>query len=139
MSSYRIGQLAKASGFTVETIRYYEKRGLLKPSSRSSSGYRYYNEEALQRLQFTRRAKDLGFSLDEIAELLDLSLDTHASSGAVKALVEDKLRLVESRIAELQHLRNTLSGLSSCCDGHSSTANCPILAFLKEPEPEADE
>lgn len=139
MSEYRIGQLAKAAGLSVEAIRYYEQRDLLKPSHRSESGYRFYASDALPRLQFIHRAKELGFSLEEIGELLNLGFDGQGSSAAIKSLVEDKLHLVESRIADLQRLRATLASLSSCCDGSMPTAECPILAFLKEPEPDCCE
>ncbi len=131
MTSMRIGSVARASGLSVETIRYYERRGLLKAPTRSLSGYREYPPQVVDRLAFIRRGKHLGFSLDEIKELLDLELSPQADSATVKGLVEEKVLVIEARIAELSRLKQTLAELSSRCDGQGSTDGCPILRFLK--------
>ncbi|MEH6470718.1 MAG: heavy metal-responsive transcriptional regulator [Halopseudomonas sp.] len=128
----RIGQVAKSSGLSVETVRYYEQRGLLHPPHRSPSGYREYSPRVLQQLGFIGRAKTLGFSLAEIGELLQLQITPQADRGQVKQVVLEKLELVEQRIAELQRLKTELLQLSSSCDGHGAVESCPIMTFLQQ-------
>src|SRR5215467_5078830 len=96
-----IGELAKSAGVNVETVRYYERRGLLPKPPRGASGYRLFPPEALRRLQFIRRAQELGFSLDEICELLALRMSPKARCAAVKARAEAKIADIESRISTL--------------------------------------
>ena len=130
MSRLRIGKVAQLSEVSVETVRYYERRGLVETPQRSSSGYREYGEEAVQRLAFIRRAKLLGFSLEEVRELLELQLSPDADSGRVKMVVEEKIHLVNGKIEELCRLKETLAELSSRCDGEGPVECCPILGFL---------
>jgi len=125
-----IGQLAGEMGLAAETLRYYERRGLVTPSARSDSGYRLYGDGARERLRFIRRAQALGFSLDQVAELLALSDSPEADAGAVKALTEERIADIEARIRDLEHLRDGLRALSEQCPGHGSTADCPILGAL---------
>ena len=133
MAALRIGQVASAAGVSVETIRYYEQRGVLPQPQRAASGYRQYDAEVVQWLAFISRAKALGFALDEIAELLAISPDD--DRGAVKALVEEKVALIEGKIAELSGLKDTLHQLADCCSGVGPAAQCPILAFLQQGKP----
>ncbi|MCW8886447.1 MAG: heavy metal-responsive transcriptional regulator [Motiliproteus sp.] len=130
MTTLRIGQVAKAVGLSVETIRYYEQRGLLPQPGRSESGYRIYTERSIQVLVFICRSKGLGFSLQEIKELLDLQRMPEADSATVKGLVEDKIQLINAKLAELSELKQNLSTLSSLCDGVGPAEQCPILDFL---------
>lgn len=130
MSTLTIGQLANEIGVATETLRYYERRGLVTPSARSDSGYRLYGDEARERLRFIRRAQALGFSLEEVAELLAMSDSPEADAGSVKALTEDRIADIEARIRDLMHLRDGLKTLSEQCPGHGSTADCPILGAL---------
>ncbi len=118
------------SGVSVETIRYYERRGLIEEPLRSESGYREYPAEVADRLAFILRGKKLGFSLDEIRELLNLQLTPGTGSGEVKAFVEEKVALIEEKISELSRLKQTLTGLSALCDGSGPAEQCPILGFL---------
>lgn len=134
MKSLRIGELAKGAGLSVETLRYYERRGLIPPPARLASGYRSYPASTLDRLLFIRRGKQLGFSLDEIAQLLQLDMDPQLSAAQVKAQVDAKIAAVEQKIADLQQLRQSLQALSARCCGEGSTSDCPILDFLHQPD-----
>jgi len=128
----RIGELARQSGLSVEAIRYYERRGLITPSGRLPSGYRTYHPDSLQRLHFILRSKDLGFSLEEILELLNLQQQPERSSAEVKQRVEEKIELVEQKIAQLQQLNRSLHQLNDLCCGDGPVSDCPILEFLKD-------
>ena len=124
-----IGRLARQTGVGIETIRFYEREGLLTPPQRSVSGYRQYPPETAERLGFIRRAKALGFSLTEIRQLLDLASPT-GERGQIKALAEHKLAEIEQRIEELQRMRHALSELTRQCSGHGPVAGCPIIEAL---------
>jgi Cu(I)-responsive transcriptional regulator len=130
-SQLKIGQVAKQSGLTVETVRYYEQRGLIPEPQRLDSGYRVYPESILTRLNFINRCKDLGFSLQEISELLSIQIDPDNSSALVKEQVEHKIELVKEKISELQKLQGSLEQLSGMCCGEGSVSDCPIIDFLK--------
>lgn len=131
MKQLKIGQVAKQSGITVETVRYYEQRGLIPEPHRLDSGYRVYPESILTRLHFINRCKDLGFSLQEISELLSIQIDPENSSSLVKQQVENKITLVKDKITELQKLQASLEQLSGLCCGESSVSECPIIDYLK--------
>ena len=131
MKQLKIGQVAKQSGLTVETVRYYEQRGLIPEPQRLDSGYRVYPESILTRLHFINRCKDLGFSLQEISELLSIQIDPDNSSALVKEQVEHKIELVKEKISELQKLQGSLEQLSGMCCGEGSVSDCPIIDFLK--------
>ncbi len=133
MNRLRIGELARRSGLSVETLRYYERRGLIPPPERSASGYRHYPPTTLERLSFIRRCKELGFALDEIAELLQLEVNPAVGANEIKTRVEAKIGLVEQKIADLQRLRHSLRQLSSLCCGEGTLSECPILEFLHQP------
>ena len=129
-----IGQLANLAGVGVETIRFYERSGLLGPPARRSSGYRAYEETAVSRLHFIRRAKQLGFTLNEIKELLALDGDPAATRAEVKAAALSKIADIESRIRDLQRMRSALASLTSQCHGDDELAtHCPILEALHLP------
>jgi len=128
--SLTISPLARQAGVGIDTVRYYERMGLLPEPPRRASGYRIYPADALQRLQFIRRAKNLGFSLEEIKELLELSSQSVTGVSAVKATAAAKLKNVEERIAELERMRDGLRQLVQACPGHGTPQDCPILAAL---------
>ncbi len=129
-----IGQLAKDVGVNIETIRYYERRNLLGPTSRLPSGYRLYNREAQRRLQFIKNAQALGFTLHEIEELLDLQVSSKARCGDVQRKAEAKLKHVEAKVRDLQSLATALRRLIRTCQAGQPTDRCPILHSLEEDE-----
>lgn len=124
-----IGQLATRTGTKIETIRFYEKCGLLPAPSRTSGNYRSYEPSHLNRLSFIRRARDLGFSLDQIRALLDLSDDRSRSCDAIDAIAKEHLAEVNRKIADLNALRRELSNMITQC-GHGTVANCQIIEAL---------
>lgn len=136
MSSMTIGRLAKATGVNIDTIRYYERERLLAEPQRRPSGYRVYDDSAVERLHFIRRAKQLGFTLTEIGELLELSSGTDMS--AVRAAASAKLDDVERRIRELQSVRRGLKTVIDACPGHGDPHQCPIIQSLSAGAPPAD-
>lgn len=129
-----IGSLAKRVGVNIDTIRYYEREGLLPEPARRASGYRSYGEGTVAQLRFIRRAKDLGFTLEEIRDLLALSSDRRKGVRAVKKRAELRLAAIDARIAELQRVRDGLAELVLSCPGHGAPEQCPILRALGEPE-----
>ena len=130
------GQVARASRVGAETVRFYESEGLLPPTPRSSNGYRYYTEDTVQRLNFIRGAKKLGFNLKEIKELLSLHDNPHASRAEVKTLTLSKLAEIEKRIVDLQRMREVLAHLAAECSGEGPISGCPIIQTLESGEPE---
>lgn len=128
MEMIGIGALAKRAGVGIDTVRYYEREGLLEPTRRLASGYRRYGHFEVSRLRFIRRAQALGFSLKEIRELLALS--SLSDVAKVKRKAEAKLTDVERRIAELERVRSGLSRLVKACPGHGRAEDCPILRSL---------
>jgi len=134
-SLIKIGSLAKRSQISVETLRFYESEGLLLPKERSSSGYRLYNASDEQKLHFILHAKKIGFSLQEIKQLL--SLRTHKDSHTcedVKSYTGGKIQEIESKIHDLQKMKLALNNLyHACCGGDESAKNCTILNSLDDP------
>lgn len=130
MESLTIGQLAKQTDMSLETIRFYEREGLIESPPRRPSGYRAYPPETVQRIRFIRTAKELGFSLKEIGELLALRVDPVESCTHVKTIAEDKITDIEQRIRRLQRMRKTLRKLVTACDAREATSDCPILDSL---------
>jgi MerR family copper efflux transcriptional regulator len=130
MDALGIGQLAKRGGVGIDTVRYYERNGLLTPHTRLASGYRRYGDFELARLRFIRRAQALGFTLKEIKQLLALSAQRDV--GRVKRSAQTKLLDVEARIAALVRMRDGLATLIEACPGHGRAADCPILRALTE-------
>lgn len=135
-NDFTIGQLAQRAQLATETLRHYERLGLIEPSRRSPSNYRLYGSQALQRLRFIRRAQALGFSLPEIRQLLELHRQGEGDMAQVRAVAEQRLRQIEQRMADLQRLRGGLEQLVQACPGHGALGECPILAALcSEEEP----
>lgn len=126
-----IGEAAAASGVSAKMIRYYEDAGLVPPAERSASGYRLYGEADVHRLRFIRRARDLGFAVTEIRELLGLWSDRSRRSADVKRLAQAHIADLEERIAKLRQMADTLRELADCCAG-DHRPDCPILAGLED-------
>src|SRR5882757_9941547 len=133
-----IGILSKRSGVNVETIRYYERIGLLPSPPRSAGGYRVYSSTHAERLQFVRRARDLGLSLDEVRRLLSLADQKSSSCGKVRDLAAHHLADIRARIADLKRMEHVLSRLVKAC-AIGKLPNCPLLEALAHPDnnPEA--
>jgi MerR family copper efflux transcriptional regulator len=131
MSELTIGKLAAQAGVAVDTVRYYERNGLLPEPPRRASGYRIYPAAAVKRLRFIRRAKTLGFTLAEIGELLALAAP-RADVRKVKHAAQTKLVLLDDKIADLERIRASLRQLVAHCPGHGDSADCPILNALNE-------
>lgn len=126
----KIGELARRAGVGIDTVRYYEREGLLPQAQRLASGYRVYGTAVLQRLRFICRAKALGFTLPEIRDLLALSDHRGDDMATLRAAAVDKLHNVEARLAELNRVREGLQALVTSCPGHGALAQCPILNAL---------
>jgi len=133
-----IGTVADRAGVTSKTIRYYESIGLIDPARRTDSGYRVYDERDVQTLRFVHRARSLGFSVSEVADLLTLWRDRNRASADVKALARQHLRDIDRKIADLQGMRDTLVHLMERCHG-DERPDCPILDDLAGAQPVADE
>lgn len=133
-SSFTIGTVAKRVGVGIDTIRFYEREGLLPEPERRASGYRSYGEGTVAQLRFIRRAKHLGFTLEEIRELLALSADRQRGVKAVKKRAQARLAAIEQRIVELERVRDGLAQLVESCPGHGAPEQCPILRALSDEE-----
>ena len=133
MDTWSIGQLAKRADVAIDTVRYYERNQLLAPAGRLASGYRRYGETELRRLRFIRRAKALGFSLDDIRGLL--ALGEGQDVAKVKQAAEAKRIDIGQRIAELERIRAGLDRLIAACPGHGRAESCPILNALSQEDP----
>ena len=133
-ASMTIGTLARAAGVGIDTVRFYEREGLLPAPTRRASGYREYLPPSVGRLRFIRRAKELGFSLDEIRDLLSLSADRERGVSGVKQRAESRLAEVEQRLQELRRMQRGLKQLIDACPGHGPLDTCPILAALGDKE-----
>lgn len=130
MKTLTRGQLARACDVGVETIRFYERQGLLPPPPRSATGYRHFSTDTVDRLNFIRRAKELGFNLKEIRELLALHDDEHGDRASVKAITEAKLSEIIGKIRDLQRMQTVLSHLATECSGTGPIGGCPIIHAL---------
>ncbi len=131
VETLRIGELARRSGVGVETVRFYERRGLLPDPPRSRSGYRCYPAATVSRIRFIRRAKELGFSLAEIDELLNLRAAPGDACEHVRARAEAKIADIDERIASLRRMRSALDRLrAACLERRGTSGDCPILGAL---------
>ena len=129
-----IGEASRASGVSAKMIRYYEETGLIPPAGRTGSGYRTYGPKEVQILRFVRRARDLGFPMDKVAELLALWRDRERASADVKRLAQDQISALEHRIIEMGAMRETLEHLVRSCAG-DTRPDCPILDDFGGPTP----
>ena len=125
-----IGRLADEVGINLETVRFYERRGLLPRPPRSASGYRLFPVNAARRLRFIKRAQELGFSLNEIRELLALRTSPHTTTAEIRNRTEAKIADIEGKIKSLDSMRRTLRKLAKSCAGCGPLADCPILESL---------
>jgi Cu(I)-responsive transcriptional regulator len=126
-----IGQAAKASGVSPKMIRYYEQTGLIPKAARRDTGYRDYGDDDVHRLRFIRRARDLGFTVEQIGELLALWSDRSRASGDVKALALGHVEALRAKIAEIEGMVATLETLAVSCNG-DDRPDCPIITGLAE-------
>jgi MerR family mercuric resistance operon transcriptional regulator len=125
-----IGHLAREAGINLETVRYYERQGLLPKPPRSASGYRLFPAEAARRIRFIRRAQELGFSLREIRELLSLRVSPTTKSAEIREKAEAKIGDIEAKIRSLESMKKSLLKLTKSCAGCGPVAECPILESL---------
>src|SRR5213592_175487 len=126
-----IGQVASAADVNVQTIRYYERRGLVPTPRRTAAGYRQYTYDAVARLRFIKHAQELGFSLQEIQELLGLRVRHGAACDTVERKTRKKIEVVQQRIRHLQRMKRTLERLAAACEVRRPTDDCPILEVLE--------
>jgi len=131
-----IGAVADATDVGVETLRFYEREGLLPEPPRSDAGYRLYDAEAVRRVRFIRKAKELGFTLSETKELLELRVTDTSVCDDVQDRAQQKIAAVEGRIRELERIRRVLTDLVAACAARSETSECPILEVLHDDEPD---
>lgn len=129
---YTIGKVAQALGVNIQTLRYYERRKLLLPKTRKVSGYRVYDEESLKRLRFIKNAQELGFSLKEISNLLNLKVSSKARCGDIQNKAQERLNEVETKIKRLEAIKQVLKNLVQTCHREETTDKCPILKSLDE-------
>lgn len=132
MEIFSIGQVARRAGVGVETVRFYEREGLLEEPARRASGYRQYSEEVIKQIRFIKRAQQLGFSLKEILELLTLRVDGETSCGQVKERTAAKLAEVEQKMVELQRMQQALLQVASLCEAEGPKSRCPLLDALDQ-------
>lgn len=126
----RIGRVAAEAGVNVQTLRFYERKGIVPPPERTDGGYRLYPEDTISLVRFVKRAQTLGFTLSEIQELLELRDNPHRSCRRVKEVAEAKLDEVEEKLADLRRLKKALRGLAQSCDSDAGRLTCPILEAL---------
>jgi len=129
---FTISRVASAADVNVQTVRYYERRGLFPATRRTTSGYRQYADEAVARLRFIKHAQALGFSLKEIQELLSLRIRRSAACDTVERKTREKIGLVQRRIVDLQRMKRTLERLAAACSARRPTDDCPILEALED-------
>lgn len=126
------GQVAASSGLDIETVRFYERRGLIQDPPRSGAGYRQYSDEDVSRLLFIKRAKELGFSLKEVGDLLTLRGKPDVSRAEVRVQAEAKLADIEEKIRDLTRMKNALLHLARACNAQGRTEGCPIMEALNQ-------
>lgn len=129
-SRLKIGEVAAMAGVPTATVRYYERRRLIAPLQRSPSGYRQYDATAAERLRFIKHAQGLGFSLDEVQEILELPAGDPAACARVEAVAREKIRVVRQRLEELHRLERALRTVVRTCADHATADPCPVLVAL---------
>lgn len=132
MKTMKIGEVAKLSGTGIETIRFYEREGLLLEPERRPSGYRQYDESTVERLEYIRRAKELGFTLAEIRELMELSFVSQTCCDHIRQRAETKITDIETKIRSLQQMKRSLGKIVERCRNKNSTDNCPLVHKTKK-------
>lgn len=125
--------MAKKSGVNIETVRYYERRGLIPQPPRTESGYRQFSDKTIKRIKFVKRAQELGFSLEEIQKLLEISdFEANFDSYEVQQFATEKIKQLEVKIADLQQIKSVLETLSKKCPGSGPIQGCPIMEKLSK-------
>ena len=132
MERFTIGEVAQQAHVRIETLRYYERTGLVSPPPRSESNYRLYPQETVRRVRFIKRAQELGFSLKEITELLGLQATPETSCADIRTRALDKITAVDDKIRALHAMKHALTQLVAACPGQGELLACPILASLDE-------
>ena len=132
MQTLKTGELAQRANVNVETLRFYERKGLLPEPPRRTSGYREYPPESVEQVRFIKRAQQLGFSLQEIKELLMLRVQPGTTCGDVRNRAEQKVVDVQQKIADLKGIEKALRKLIGSCSGRGPASNCPILDHLTQ-------
>jgi MerR family mercuric resistance operon transcriptional regulator len=130
MEKLTIGQLAKKANVNLETIRYYERRGLINEPPRNKRGHRQYSLDALKRVEFIKRSQALGFSLKEISELLSLRIEPGTTRAEIKERVENKIADIDKKVTDLELMRGALFKMARQCIGRGPIGGCPILEAL---------
>ncbi|REJ90789.1 MAG: MerR family transcriptional regulator [Planctomycetota bacterium] len=130
MSYLKIGEVARETGIGIETIRFYERKGLLDEPDRRPSGYRQYDDSVIARLRFIRRSKELGFTLSEINELLGLWFDTETRCCDVRHKAQQKIGEIEEKVKTLNGMKRSLKKLIEQCQRRGSLKDCPLLDGL---------
>ena len=139
METLTIGKVAKQAGVNIETVRYYERQGLIPEPPRRASGYRQYDTGFVKRIRFIKRAQTLGFSLKEIVELLELRIEPNTACDDVRLQAEQKIIDIEQKIETLQRMKQVLDELVVACNHREPTSECPILATLDSDNDELSE
>ncbi len=132
MESRTIGKVAREAGVGVETIRFYERGGLIEAPPRRESGYRQYPKEIISRLRFIKRAKELGFTLKEIKELLTLRVEPDTTCDDIRRRAETKISDIEARIGTLEKMKEALLKLTLSCTGRGPVSECPIIEAMED-------
>lgn len=136
MASLTIGQLARRAGVNLDTVRYYERRGLLAKPPRSAGGYRSFSEDTVKRLRFIRHAQEIGFTLKEIAELLRLQVDPDSTCGDVLGRAAAKSEAIDRKISHLKNMKRALKRLMTECARHLSSKQCSLIEALESEDGE---
>ncbi|WP_176466261.1 MerR family transcriptional regulator [Aliifodinibius salipaludis] len=131
ITTYKIGEVAKRADVNKETVRYYEQRELIPKPDRRRSGYRIFTQRHIDQITFLKRAQQLGFTLTEIKELLDLRLDENTTCSKIKEEAQQKYQDVSKKIHDLQRIQETLTNLIDCCSEDRPIGDCPILEALE--------
>jgi MerR family mercuric resistance operon transcriptional regulator len=132
MNSLRIGDVAKRAGVNLETVRFYERKGLLPRPPRARSGYRAFSEDAVRRVRMIKRTQALGFSLKEISELLAIGVDPDGTCADVRQRTMAKLAAIDVKIAELRRMKKALATIAAKCPGSGPSSACPLLESLED-------
>lgn len=130
MLHLKTGQLAKQAGVNLQTVHYYERRGLLPEPPRRESGYRQYGKDDVARIQFIKRAQEVGFTLNEILELLNLRVDPDTPCALVKRQADLKIIDIDERLRSLKRIKKALNKMAASCSGQGPVGDCPILEAL---------